>query len=175
MATVAWLGYVAPRNLVAGADRAFAAAGGARLDAALDGLAASRRAGPSPQPRTTVLAHSYGTEVVEEAAGEDGELAADAVVLLGSPGMTGSAGDLEAPEVFQALAPWDPVRALGPLAWLDRPLAPLTGPLGQLTDAEGYGAVPLPTDGEQGHSDYYEPGHPTLAAIGGVVAGTSWR
>ena len=175
VATVAWLGYLAPPNLLVAASRAFAAAGGPTLDAALDGLAAGRRAGHHPDVRTTVLAHSYGTEVVEEAAGAEGELAADAVVLLGSPGMAGTADDLEAPEVYQALAASDPVRELAALSWLDQPLGPLTGPLGRLTDAESYGATELPTDGEQGHSDYYEPQHPTLAAVGGVVAGTSWR
>jgi pimeloyl-ACP methyl ester carboxylesterase len=172
---VAWLGYSAPPNPLAGANRGFAVAGGARLDAALDGLAASRRAGSHPEVRTTVLAHSYGTEVVEEAAGEDGDLAADAVVLLGSPGMAGSADDLEAPAVYQALASSDLVRRLAPLGGLLEPVESVFGPLGQLTDADGYGATTLPTDDEQGHTDYYEPRHPTLAAVGGVVAGTSWR
>jgi hypothetical protein len=175
VATVAWLGYLAPPDVLAGSVRLYATVGGPRLDAALAGLDASRRAGSAPEPRTTVLAHSYGTEVVDVAAGDDGELDADAVVLLGSPGMTGTAAHLEVPEVYQALAPSDIIRDLGPLAWLDRAFTALTGPLGQLTDAAGYGAVPLPTDDDQGHSDYFEPGHPTLAALGGVVAGTSWR
>jgi hypothetical protein len=175
VATVAWLNYLAPPNLLGGATRLFAHAAGPRLDAALDGLAASRGAGSRPDVRTTVVAHSYGTGVVEEAAGQEGRLAADAVVLLGSPGMAGSAEDLETPEVYQALAPSDLVRLLAGLGGATELLEPVTGPLGSLTDAEDYGATHLPTDGEQGHSDYYAPGHPTLAAIGGVVAGTSWR
>jgi hypothetical protein len=110
----------------------------------------------TPLPRTTVLAHSYGTVVVDEAADEPGPLAADAVVLLGSPGMepTGAAG-LEVPEVFDAAAPGDPISWVG---WF-----------GMSTYASPFGSSALPGEWWMGHSDYYN--HPTVAAIGEVVAG----
>ena len=76
---------------------------------ALDGLRAARGAVASSGARTTVVAHSYGTWVVDEAADEPGRLAADAVVLLGSPGMDGAAADLETPSVFDATTPADPI------------------------------------------------------------------
>jgi alpha/beta hydrolase family protein len=159
VATVAWLGYRTPQNLYRAAGRGDARSGGRALSGALAGLAAARAAQGAPDARTTLLAHSYGTVVADEAAHRPGRLAADAVVLLGSPGMErdGAAG-LEAPEVYDAAGWADPVAAL---RWFgEGPWEP------------GYGATPLPTDRDTGHSDYYDPGHSTLAALGAVVAGT---
>jgi hypothetical protein len=159
VATVAWLGYRTPHSLFEAASRSDARIGGRTLAGALDGLAAARAAGGAPEARTTVLAHSYGTVVVDEAADRPGRLAADAVVLMGSPGMEpdGAAG-LESPEVYDAAGWADPVAGL---RWFGE------GPW-----EAGYGATPLPTDHDTGHSDYYDPGHSTLAALGAVVAGT---
>jgi hypothetical protein len=103
------------------------------------------------------VAHSYGTVVVDEAADEPGRLAADAVVLLGSPGMQGYAWKLEVPAVFDAAAPNDPV------TWNPYDGDRVTwGP---------YGATGLPVASGMGHSDYLEPEFPTLDAVGEVVAG----
>lgn len=157
VATVAWLGYRTPSGLPDIALRGAARRGGPALGAALDGLTAARAAAGRPPARTTVLAHSYGTVVVDDAAREPGRLAADAVVLLGSPGMTGHAADLEAPQVFDAAAPGDPISWLG---WF-----------GGDPWSSAYGATELPGDTWMHHSDYYSPQHPTLAAIGEVVAG----
>jgi hypothetical protein len=88
-----------------------------------------------------------------------GRIAADALVLLGSPGVTGGeAEDLEAPEVYGAWSVADPVSWL---QWFgDTPMDP------------SFGDVPLPTDPTQGHGAYLDPDRPTLAAIGAVVVGT---
>jgi hypothetical protein len=105
-----------------------------------------------------VVAHSYGTVVAGEAVRAPGRLAADALVLLGSPGVPGSAdGDLEAGEVHGAWSPADPVSWLG---WFGA--SPFDG---------FFGDAPLPTEPTEGHTDYYDPDRPTLAAIGQVVAG----
>lgn len=158
VATVAWLGYRTPTTRSAWTPGA-AAHGGRALDQALDGLATSRSAAAaSPAPRTTVLAHSYGTVVAGKAVQAPGRLAADALVLLGSPGLAGQAEDLEAPEVYGAWSPGDPVSWL---QWFgDTPADP------------SFGDVPLPTDPTQWHTQYYDADRPTLAAIGEVVAGT---
>ena len=158
VATVVWLGYASPDNPWEILTRYAAEDGGPGLAAALDGMAAVRAVRGVPLPRTIVLAHSYGTVVTDEAADAPGRLAADAVVLLGSPGMEppGAAG-LEAPEVYDATALGDPI------SW--------TGSFGMLTDAPRFGSDGLPVDWYMGHSDYYAPDHPTLAAIGAVVAG----
>ena len=158
VATIAWLGYRTPGTAMA-LSPAASFRGGAALDSALDGLAASRTAtGSGPAPRTTVLAHSYGTAVTGRAALAPGRLAADALVLLGSPGVPGgAAADLEVGEVYGAWSPADPV------SWLDY--------FGDTPRDLSFGDLPLPVEPGQGHSDYYDRDRPTLGAMGRVVAG----
>ncbi|SDO91004.1 Alpha/beta hydrolase [Klenkia soli] len=161
-AAVVWLGYRTPTTWTALSDGA-ARTGGPQLDRTLDGLAAARAqavelGGPRP-PRTTVVAHSYGTVVTAHAADAAGDLAADAVVLMGSPGVpVWSADGLEAPEVYGATARDD--------------LVPETHVYGRVPGDLGFGDTQLPTVAGQGHSDYYDPAYPTLQAVAEVVAGT---
>ena len=157
LATMVWLGYDSPSGAGQVLGRRNAVAGGAVLASALSGLAAGRDAVAAPEARTTVLAHSYGTVVVDEAADVPGQLDADALVLLGSPGMEEDADSLEAPEVYDAAAPDDIVVAS---RWF-----------GRATASERFGSTGLPVDPDTGHSGYYDPDLPTLAAIGRVVAG----
>jgi hypothetical protein len=160
VATVAWLGYRTPGVL--GAVRLSAARrAGPALDRTLDGLAATRTTPGAPgQPRVTVVGHSYGTVVTGQAARAPGRLAADAVVLLGSPGTSaGRADRLEAAEVYGAWSAADPISTsdfYGPSPYDPR-----------------FGDVPLPVELTEGHTDYYDPDRPTLAAVGEVVAGVS--
>jgi alpha/beta hydrolase family protein len=159
VATVAWLGYRPPATVLAAPSSQLAQRGGPALDRALDGFAAARAAPGSPAPpRTTVLAHSYGTLLASRAAQAPGRLATDALVLLGSPGTEAlTARDLEAAEVHGAWTPGDPVSWVG---WFGR------GPVDPW-----FGDTPLPTETTQGHTQYYDPDRPTLAAVGEVVAG----
>jgi hypothetical protein len=156
VATAVWLGY-RPPGFPGMALRTAARNGGSALAAGLAGLSTARAVTGEPPPRTTVVAHSYGTVVADEAADEAGRLAADAVVLLGSPGMEDDAHALEAPEVFDAAALADPVAAF----WY----------FGSGTNAQAFGSTALPVERSMGHSDYYDHDRPTLAAIGEVVAG----
>jgi hypothetical protein len=158
VATAVWLGYRTPHTPREILTRGRAEKGGRALAGALAGLHAARTALAQPAGRTTVVAHSYGTVVVDEAADEDGVLAADAVVLLGSPGMEGDARGLEAPEVYDAATADDVVASLG---WF-----------GRATGEEAYGSTGLPLDPSAGHSDYFDADRPTLPAIGAVLAGT---
>ncbi|SDF17747.1 Alpha/beta hydrolase [Blastococcus fimeti] len=157
VATVAWLGYRAPQFLYSATNRRAATAGGAALDAALTGLAAARTAAGRPPARTTVVGHSYGTVVIDEAADRPGRLAADAVVLLGSPGMEDDAAALEAAEVHDAASPADPI------SW--------SGWFGTETWAGRFGSTGLPVDAGTGHSGYFDRDRPTLGAMGEVVVG----
>ena len=158
VAAVVWLGYASPNTPGEAASRSAATDGGRKLAATLDGTAAARAAAGRPQPRTSVLAHSYGTVVLDEAADVPGRLAADSVVLLGSPGMEPSgARALEAPEVYDAWSAADPISYGG---WHGS--APSLG---------WYGSTGLPQSHLMTHSDYYDPDFPTLDAIGMVVAG----
>jgi hypothetical protein len=164
VATVAWLGYRPPASVVSPAAwvEGRAATGGAALAGDLAGLRAARAVDPVPGgalPRVTVVAHSYGTVVVDRAAEEPGDLAADALVLLGSPGMDNTAVELEAGEVHEASAPADPI------TWL-------LDVHGTETADEDLGMTPLPADWHTMHWGYLDPGSPTLAAVGEVVAGS---
>jgi hypothetical protein len=162
VATLAWIGYRAPQGFVEAVSPSYARRGAPALARDLAGLSAARAATGNGEARTTVLAHSYGSVVLDEAADRPGRLAADAVVLLGSPGMERD-GDLrhEVPETYDALGGHD---AIGVSGWFgERPSAP------------AYGATPLPTGPDQGHSEYYDPRYPTLAALGAVVAGPEPR
>jgi hypothetical protein len=162
VATVAWFGYRPPAG--AGSYRAVlrgaAEQGGRALAGDLAGLAASRAADPARTgpPRVTVIGHSYGTVVVDEAADVPGVLPADAVVLQGSPGMENDAEGLEVAEVYEASSPADPI------TWWDHH--------GEYTTwRDGFGAVELPTGPVMMHGEYYDEFFPTRAAIGEVVAG----
>lgn len=157
VATVAWLGYRTPHTPRSVLTRRTAARGGAALDTALDGLAAAREVAGAAPARTTLVGHSYGTVVLDEAADEPGRLAADAVVLLGSPGMEDDAASMEVPEVYDAASPADPI------SW--------AGWFGTETWAGRYGSTGLPTERGTGHSSYFDRDRPTLAAMGEVVAG----
>jgi hypothetical protein len=158
VATLVWLGYEPPGTVVTGTLRLAAWDGAPALADSLAGLAAARTATATGDARTTVVAHSYGTVVVDEAADEPGRLAADAVVLLGSPGMEDDAASLEAPEVYNAMSPADPI------VWYR------IGMHG-LPSAVFYGATELPVTPAMGHSDYFDPEFPTIGAVGEVVAG----
>jgi hypothetical protein len=157
VATAVWLGYDSPAGVRQIVGRASAWKGGTALASSLAGLRSGRQAVAAPVARTTVLAHSYGTVVVDEAADMPGMLAADAVVLLGSPGMEDDARTLEVPEVYDAASPDDVVAALG---WFGDP-----------TGSASYGSTGLPVEADTGHSGYYDDDRPTLAALGEVVAG----
>lgn len=159
VATAVWLGYRPPATPGAIITRTAAWRGGPALAAGLAGLAAARTATGTGAARTTVVAHSYGTVVVDEAADVQGTLAADALVLLGSPGMEDDAASLEAPEVYDAASAGDVVPRLD---WF--------GDRG--TAEASYGSTGLPVTAAMGHSDYLDPGFPTLAAIGQVAAGS---
>ncbi|MGY1820655.1 alpha/beta hydrolase [Geodermatophilus sp. SYSU D00079] len=152
VATVAWFGYRPP--VATGAlGRAASREGGHSLDRFLDGVAASRVADPA---RVVVSAHSYGTTVVDAAAEEPGRLAADAVVLNGSPGMDNDASGLEADEVYEASSPADPI------TWTDWHGS-------HPTWSDSFGAVELPTGPVMMHTEYYDEYFPTRAAIGEVL------
>ena len=97
VASIAWIGYNAPDiNSPTGfidtllqvgdvenvAMERFATAGGHHLSSFVDGLRASD---VGDQSHLTVIGHSYGSTTVGHAATDDG-LAADDIILAGSPG-----------------------------------------------------------------------------------------
>ncbi|MEU8955835.1 alpha/beta hydrolase [Streptomyces sp. NPDC048518] len=102
VSTITWFDYDAPRSAYPG-DKgdvipeamhdSYAERGGPTLREFLDGnrVAHQGESGPNNLGHTTVIGHSYGSTVIGDAAKsgslQDGPLAADDVVAVGSPGM----------------------------------------------------------------------------------------
>ena len=163
-AVVLWVGYPTPQGL--GVD----AATGRLARAAVPALVAEvagLRARPGPAPHLTVVGHSYGAVVVALAADR---LDADDVVLLGSPGAR--ARDVAA---LHTRARVEVARTTGD--WIARVPHLRLGDLGHGTDpvSPGFGAVPLPTGGTEGHDGYFRPGSAALTAIASVVMRSTSR
>jgi hypothetical protein len=157
-AVVLWVGYETPQGLGYDAAAGRLARAGAPL--LVDEVAKLRAAGAR---HVTVVAHSYGTVVAGLAASA---LAADDLVLLGSPGVRASSvADLHtSARVWAGRAAQDWIRFVPHVR---------VGDLGHGADpaAPGFGALPLPVEGVPAHEGYLLPGSPTLAAIAAVVRG----
>lgn len=179
VAVVAWLGYAAPPFVVAGVPPAVtgliwtgrdSTQAAAALAGTVHGLAVAGRGQP---PRITVVAHSYGT-VLTSTAAQLGPLGADAVVLLGSPGVIGTGEDLGTPagEVYAGNGAADPIGVVD-LYSLTAPGGPTSSPL-----HPDYGAVPIAVDDPDhpaGHGDYFSAGSLSLRNVALVVAGQGDR
>ena len=158
LAVVLWVGYVTPDGLgVDAASGRLARAGATALVRFVDGLRADLAAGV----HLTVVGHSYGAVVTALAARD---LAADDLVLVGSPGArAGSVADLgTGARVWAGRAGTD---------WIGRVPGVRVGDLGHGTDPTdpAFGARPLPVDGVRGHDGYLSPGTASLAAIADVA------
>lgn len=185
VATVAWIGYDAPDNLLPDLDglgvvrEDLAARGGERLADELDGLRASRPGNPA---HLTVVGNSYGSTTTAVGATVTG-LAADELVLVGSPGAGGGAdhaADLGvgAGHVWVAAASHDPVSGLADNGWVGGGTLAGAG-LGDDPAEDDFGARRIraesPWRGEGGvladHARYFDRGSESLANISHVVAG----
>ncbi|QBR93940.1 alpha/beta hydrolase [Nocardioides euryhalodurans] len=168
-ATVAWIGYDAPDGPVEALTERRAVAGGERLAEDLDDLLTARPAGPA---HLTVLGHSYGSTTAALGAYGPG-LAADDLVLVGSPGAGGPvdrAADtgLDPDRVWVARNSHDPVAALGaagPLGLGDDPATEEWG--GRRIRAEST----EPADARDAHTAYFDHDGESLHHLALVVAG----
>lgn len=146
-AGVVWLGYLAPPYVPAGIDPRPATAGGAALAEFQRELA--RR---YPEQHRVVVGYSYGSVVAGAAASEEnGGLAADDLVLVGSPGVgVNQAADLVLdsadPQVHAATAAGDPI-ALS--------TTPLGGVHGPDPAGRGFGAQVWELPGWGDHGSYF--------------------
>ncbi|MGY2128514.1 alpha/beta hydrolase [Blastococcus sp. SYSU DS0617] len=159
-AVVLWVGYETPPGAGAGAATGHLARAAAP---ALADAVAGLRHRPGAAPHLTVIGHSYGAVVVTLAASE---LAADDLVLLGSPGARADdVADLDtSARVFAARGANDWIRFVPHVS---------IGDVGHGADpaAPSFGARSLPASGVRAHDDYFRPGSTMLAAIAGVVTG----
>lgn len=94
-ATITWIGYDAPQSIVPEAmEEHWAYEGAPKLNSFLEGLQTAQ-GGPDAS-HTTIIGHSYGSTTVGAASKAPGQLAADDVVVAGSPGMlVGDASQLD--------------------------------------------------------------------------------
>lgn len=164
LAVVLWVGYRTPQGV--GLDAAsgrLARAGAEALARFVDDL---RAADLRPGAHLTVLGHSYGAVVVALAAAR---LAADDLVLLGSPGARASSvAELDTTARVWAARTDDD--------WTARIPAVRIGDLGHGTDptAGDFGARTLPVGGTSGHDGYFRPGSAALSGLAAVcLAGTT--
>ncbi|OLL73105.1 hypothetical protein Ae168Ps1_1487 [Pseudonocardia sp. Ae168_Ps1] len=189
VAAVLWTGYDAPAHLAAAAYDEPARSAAGDLRRFQDGL----RGGHHGPVHLTVVGHSYGSTVAGRAAAPG--FAVDDVVFVGSPGAgVRHAGELGVPadRVWATTAQHDPIsrvpgselfatsRGLGPngLAHGANPAAPGFG--ARIVESAPGAALPrrddpaTPTDESapaSAHSAYWDPGSPSLTALGKIVSG----
>ncbi|MEV6601210.1 alpha/beta hydrolase [Actinoplanes sp. NPDC051346] len=184
---IMWLGYDAPDFLGEAASRSHSDAGAPTLRRFQDGLRATHE---GPPARHTVLGHSYGSLVVGAAADRPG-LAADSVVLVGSPGVgVDSAADLHIPtgEVWATTSRTDVIQwaAVSPRGLAEDLLSAQVRPAGALlafgrpeddlyfgrNPADpSFGARTFPSPADAGHLGYFTDGSPALDALANIALG----
>ena len=210
VATIAWIGYDSPNWDPNGSlhgypdsagdaahtlTEANAEAGGHALSLFVDGLNSTHEGGADAS-HLTVIGHSYGSTTAAHAAADG--LAADSLVLIGSPGAGGGVHDVSglhmpAGQVFVGSAAHDPVTWLGGEIPVDVPaglgLDPLhLGNLGLGDDPSqhDFGATNFEVDdGEafhgvgglvntgflENHTSYFHGDNPALGTMATVVTG----
>ncbi len=178
-AAITWVGYEAPQQIFPDAAEERWADGAKRdLDRFQDGL---RAAHEGTRAHNTVIGHSYGTTVVGHAA-RDGNLNADDVVFVASPGvgvthadrlhLDGVPVDQVGQHVHSTVAQHDPIQLS----------AGINGP--SPTGPSFGGATFESNPGEAGpwyelgwntavHSRYWDDGNKALVNMGRIIAGKS--
>jgi hypothetical protein len=181
ISVVAWMGYDAPDSM---ADPRVARPGMARAGAAL--LAADVNAlkvTGAKASHVTVIGHSYGSTAVADAAAGYG-MAADDVVLIGSPGtdLARTAADFRLPDtgrVYVGAASTDPVTFLAGLTGDSPATIPADGlGLGADPAVDGFGATRFKAevanpdlDLWQDHVRYFDLGSESLYSMAEVASG----
>ncbi|MBB5937985.1 alpha/beta hydrolase [Streptomyces zagrosensis] len=170
VSTITWLGYDAPQGAKAAVSSDYANNGAPSLNRFVDGLNASHEAG-SPG-HLTVTGHSYGTTLIGSAA-RQGDLNADDIVTLGSPGVqVGRATDLDVPRghVWNEEASGDPIPEAGRMKHGRTEYHFDTGVDYVTPSNERFGANPMRTD-TSGHGSYWDRDSETLLNQARVVVG----
>lgn len=184
VASIMWIGYDAPNNVdqdaISVLNEGPATNGGELLSRYVDGLRASDS---GAQAHLTVVGHSYGSTTTAHAATDAG-LAADDIVLVGSPGAGGGvdhASDLGvgAEHVWAGNNSRDLVAAAADNGWFGAGTIFGAG-LGNDVGEEEFGAnrfqAESPTRNDDfrnfdDHVKYFDPGGEALFNIGQIVVG----
>ncbi|MEU2116731.1 alpha/beta hydrolase [Streptomyces sp. NPDC016459] len=180
VSTITWFGYETPQSIAPDAmQKGWAHDGSPKLLRFMDGLETVQ--GGADRSHTTIIGHSYGSTVVGDASNK-GDLAADDIVAVGSPGMlTGRAEDLDVGKdhVWSEAAWNDVVPAGGKAAglgghtwgvetWNGVPFN--AGYVQTVPSDELFGAHRMDVD-TSGHSDYWTRDSESLRNQAKVVAG----
>ncbi|MFI6350728.1 alpha/beta hydrolase [Streptomyces sp. NPDC050560] len=177
--TITWIGYDAPDQIPNALARHYAYDGAPALNNFMDGLQTAQ--GGADSSHTTLVAHSYGTTTVGATAKLPGHIAADDMVVVGSPGMlVGDASDLDvgSDHVWSEAARSDPVPVLGQEALGGRKMGVSTwhgipynaGPIISIPSDESFGAHRMDVD-TGGHSGYWDENSMSLNNQAAVVVG----
>ncbi|MYV96862.1 alpha/beta hydrolase [Streptomyces sp. SID3343] len=160
LSTIAWVGYDAPDTLLEAITSSSAHTAAPTLKSFVRGVGVAQ--GIDSNSHITLIAHSYGSVVVGEAAYSGRDMPIQDIIVAGSPGMhVDKASDLNigSKHVWAAAAPDDVVPVLGSGAH-----APLvSGSKGRrraTPDERAFGANRIRTDGAEGHSEYWESDEP---------------
>ncbi|MFJ8471853.1 alpha/beta hydrolase [Kitasatospora sp. NPDC094011] len=164
-ASIAWLGYDAPLTFPEAGDRSRARGGVDAYRRFLDGQRVTHR---GPPAHVTAQGHSFGSLLVGLAARGPAGIAADDVILVGSPGTDASHASefsVGADHTYVGAAAWDHVSHLG---WYARDPA-----------GADFGARRFVVDGGSpdftAHSSYWDDGpaddHTSIDNIGRIVSG----
>lgn len=159
VSTVFWLGYDAPEIDESVTTTGRADAGAPALRHFVDGTRVAQ--GPEHH-HVTVIGHSYGSTLVGTAA-RNGQLHADDIVAVGSPGMNGYADSFGIPRdhVYIGKSPNDPIAK-----WASG----LT--LGEDPASPRFGASQFEVS-PGGHSSYFDEDSLGMRNMGRIIAGKS--
>ncbi|MEW2547050.1 alpha/beta hydrolase [Streptomyces sp. NPDC047002] len=157
VSTVFWLGYDAPELDPSVVTTWRAESGAADLRRFVDGTRAAQGA---MHHHITVIGHSYGSTLVGTAA-RGGQLGADDIVAVGSPGMNGYSDSFGIPRdhVYAGASPNDPVAQY---------LSGLS--LGENPTSDRFGGSVFEVE-PGGHSSYFDNGSIGLENMGRIIAG----
>lgn len=159
-ATVYWLGYDAPDNLLAAAQPSHARDGAESLRDFTDGL---REASTNLDARVTVIGHSYGSTLIGHADSISGRgLDVNDVVVLGSPGMGTNTIDglhIKGDHFWAGMADNDSIRNTPDF---------IHGPL---PVSAGFGGTRINTGDASGHSGYWVPGGESIRNQAYIMTG----
>jgi pimeloyl-ACP methyl ester carboxylesterase len=169
-AAVMWLNYDAPDEIPNAAEQGYATKGGPVLSEYVDGLRTTHTA---DDEHLTVVGHSYGSTLVGAAASKGEGLAADDIIVAGSPGMlVPHASDLSVPtgHVWAAEADGDPVPELGQTTLAGSEYRGWGAWDVNTPTDEAFGANRITTD-THGHSDYWQPDTESLNNQAKIITG----
>ncbi|MFC7305148.1 alpha/beta hydrolase [Streptomyces monticola] len=173
VSTITWLDYDTPRSAIPVLDGdlapqaafpQYAEDAAPRLNQFLEGTQEAQ--GGYSSSHTTVIGHSYGSTVVGEAS-KQGDLAAEDIVVAGSPGMqVRHANDLDVDQghvwAMAGSSSKDQVPVGGKIVGLGEDWTVPTDPK--------FGAHIMETDSED-HSGYWQPGSTSLRNQAAVITG----